>query len=166
MKNTFSIFAFLLAFIIGCQSNHKSNVGNLATWDDLGRSFVYSINSADQEKVDALYISKEEFAATFATDELDNLYKTIKNEFSKSTQVLFKELSDIQFVRMNTKFCPEAIVTKPGMNFGIASFIVETQAADNIRVIVLEDGMEREIKLDALVKIDNEWRLLSPVNIL
>ena len=67
---------------------------------------------------------------------------------------------------MNTKFCPEPIVTKPGMNFGFASFIVETQAADNIRVIVLENGVEREIKLDALVKVDNKWRLLSSVNIL
>ena len=65
------------------------------------------------------------------------------------------------------EFCPEPVPVKAGMEFGSGiKFGVDTLATDNIRVIASVDGIEREIKLDALVKVENNRRLFTLIAIL
>ncbi|MFC1735007.1 hypothetical protein ACFL1X_02755, partial [Candidatus Hydrogenedentota bacterium] len=132
------------------------------TIDELGAQFVAAVAMGDMAGLDRMYITPEEFKATFSGNDLDTLYASLQKAFHASLEKALPELQGAQFLRMNMKFCPEPISARPGTDFGSAVFKIKTLATDNIRAVVNVDGEEREIKLDSLVKVGDSWRLLSP----
>jgi len=99
--------------------------------------------------------------ATFSGNDLGNAYDKIFADVPKRLKKLAKETRGAKFEKMDLSMSPIA-QTKPGMNFGFASFSVETEATDNARVIAKQEDRLLTIKLDAMVKVGTSWRLLSP----
>jgi len=128
-------------------------------------SAASAAGAGDSERIQDMYITRDEFAATFRGRDLHTVYESVRGQFESSLGRVLPELTGARFVRMNLQFCPEPITVEPGTNFGVAEFAVATLATDNIRVIAAVDGAEQEVKLDALVKVGETWRLLSPVRL-
>jgi len=156
--------------LAGCQSSTEAPpeggvVSAASTVEELGRDFVTAAGAGDSERIQDMYITRDEFAATFRGRDLHTVYESVRGQFESSLGRVLPELTGARFVRMNLQFCPEPITVEPGTNFGVAEFAVATLATDNIRVIAAVDGAEQEVKLDALVKVGETWRLLSPVRL-
>ena len=132
------------------------------TPQDLGQQFVVGLNSGRPLEVERLYVSRADLESTFAGEGLGELHAEMLKGFRAAVTKLTTALEGAKYVRMNMEYCPEPIAAKEGTDFGRASFKRDTQALDNIRVIVNVGGEEREIKLDALVKVGDSWRLTSP----
>ena len=132
------------------------------TLDELGRQFVAAVAMGNIETLDQLYITSDEFEATFLGDDLDALHASLQEKFRASLKKALPRLQGAQFSRMNMEYCPEPIPARPGMDFGPLVFKTERLITDNTRVIVHVGGEEREIKVDSLVKVGDSWRLLSP----
>jgi len=132
------------------------------TPQDMGRQFVAGLSSGGPSDVERLYVSRADLESTFAGEGLEKLHAGMMKRFRDSVTQLTTALAGAKYVRMNMEYCPEPIAAKEGTDFGHASFKRDTQALDNIRVIVNAGGEEREIKLDALVKVGDSWRLISP----
>lgn len=166
MKIYFHIITiFVVVAFMGCQ-NYRPQEPQTMTLDELGKQFVKAAAVGDIDAIERMYITRKEFRMTFSGEGLDTLYDSLHEEFHTSLTKTVPRLEGAQFVRMNMKYCPEPISTRPGMNFGAATFRGETLATDNIRVIVKVGEEEREIKLDAQVKVGARWRLLSPIELL
>ena len=166
MKIYFHIITvFVVVAFIGCQ-DYGAQEPQTITLDELGKQFVKAAAVGDIDGIERMYITREEFRTTFSGEGLDALYELFHKEFYSSLTKTVPSLKGAQFVRMNMEFCPELISTQPGMNFGAVTFRGKTLATDNIRVIVKVGEEEREIKLDAQVKVEERWRLLSPIELL
>jgi hypothetical protein len=161
-------------FLWGCrkdepqeQETAKPSTQEGMSLDELGKQFVENASHENSEAIKKLFITQEELKATLTGTDIDATYLSMKEAFDASIESILPRLKGAEFVKMNMKFCPEPVPVKAGMNFGSGiKFSVGTQVTDNIRVIASIDGAEREIKLDALVKVDNNWRLFSPIEIL
>jgi hypothetical protein len=163
-----------IIFLCGCkndkpqeQETPKPSVQNVESLDELGRLFVQSASNEHGEAIAKLFITQEEFEATLTGENIDATYMSIKQAFEASIKEILPSLKGATFIKMNMKFCPEPIPVKAGMGFGSGiTFGVDTLATDNIRVVANIAGVEREIKLDALIMVDKNWRLFSPIEIL
>jgi len=163
VKKITPILAVLVAAgLAGCQSVCVKGPPPATTLDELGTQFVAAVAVGNIEALNQMYITPDEFKATFSGSDLDTLHASLQEAFNASLKKALPELQGSQFLRMNMKYCPEPVPARPGMDFGPVVFKVETLATDNIRVIVKVGGEEREIKLDSLVKVGDSWRLLSP----
>ena len=140
---------------------------SVETLDELGKRFVESASSQNGEAIMKLFITQDELKATVTGANIDATYLSIKQAFEASLQEILPSLGGSKFEKMNMDFCPEPVPVKAGMDFGSGiSFAVDTLATDNIRVIADVAGDKREIKLDALIKVGNNWRLFSPIEVL
>ena len=163
-----------IMFLCGCKEDKpqeqeipKPSAQNVESLDELGKLFVESAGNEDGEAILKLFITQDESKATLIGENLDATYISIKQAFEASIQEILPSLTGATFIKMNMKFCPEPIPVKAGMGFGSGiTFGVDTLATDNIRVVANVAGVEREIKLDALIKVGNNWRLFSPIEIL
>ena len=161
-------------FLSGCKKDNsqeqeplKPPTQNVDSLDELGKRFIESASNENGEAIQKLFITQDELKATLTGANIDATYSAIKEAFEASVQKILPSLKGSKFIKMNMKFCPKPIPVKPGMSFGSGiTFGVDTLATDNIRVIVDVGGVEREIKLDALIKVGNNWRLFSPIEIL
>lgn len=156
--------------LLGCQNSTDAPPQGgaertVSTLEELGRQFVTAAAAGDSEKILEMFITRDEFGSTFRGSDLDAPYESLHQQFQNSLGNVLPELTGAQFVKMNLQFCPEPISVEPGTNFGLAKFAVATLSTDNIRVIADVNGEEREVKLDALVKIGEAWCLLSPVSL-
>ena len=156
---------FVVMAFTGCQNDRPQEL-QTTSLDEFGKEFVKAVAVGDIDGIDRMYITPKEFRTTFSGKDLDTLYESSHETFYASLTKTLPSLKGVQFVRMNMEYCPEPISTRPGMNFGVADFRGETLATDNIRVIVKVGEEEREIKLDALIKVGARWRLLSPIELL
>ena len=159
------VFAVAVS-LAGCQSSTEAApqggaVSTASTVEELGRHFVTAAAAGDSERIQDMYITRDEFAATFRGTDLHTLYESIRGQFENSLGRVLPELTGARFVRMNVHL----LTVEPGTNFGLVEFAVATLATDNIRVIADVDGAEQEVKLDALVNVGETWRLLSPVSL-
>ena len=170
------ILAITLSFIFlsGCNKDNPQEqepptppTQNVDSLDELGKRFIESASNENGEAIQKLFITQDELKATLTGANIDATYSSIKEAFEASLQEILPSLKGSKFVKMNMEFCPEPVPVKAGMSFGSGiTFGVDTLATDNIRVIANVAGVEREIKLDALIKVDNNWRLFSPIEIL
>jgi len=162
MKLTSICSIVCLLGLFGCNNKAPKAISTLSL-DELGEKFIVAANAGDLSAINSLYITQEEFIATFSGDGIDTLYQTIRPAFDTSISQILPSLKGAKYARMNMHFCPEPIQTEPGMDFGGAAFKISTLATDNMHVIANITGKTYDIKLDALVKVGDTWRLLSPV---
>jgi len=163
MKRICPSLAILMSVaVVGCHTGTVGRSPSYATPDDVGRQFVAGMSSGRIEAVEKVYIPLSEFEATFAGQGLPEVHETLVVEFRKSLGKMMRELKGATFVGMNMENCPEPILAPAGATFGLLTFERSTPALDNIRVFVEVAGTRKEIKLDALVKVGDSWRLVSP----
>ena len=163
-----------IIFLCGCkkdkpqeQETPKPSVQNVEFLDEFGRLFVENASNENGEAILKLFITQGELKATLTGENIDATYISIKQAFEASIQEILPSLKGATFIKMNMEFCPEPVPVKAGMGFGSGiTFGVDILATDNIRVVANIAGVEREIKLDALIKVENNWRLFSPIEIL
>ena len=172
-----SILVVTLSIILlsGCKNDNppqedartKPLTQQVVSLDELGKQFIKGASSQSDEDIKKLFITQEELKATLTGNDIDATYLSLKKDFDTSIQNTLPSLDGAEFIKMNMEFCPEPVPVKAGMEFGSGiKFAVDTLATDNIRVIASVAGVEREIKLDALIKVGDNWRLFSPVEIL
>lgn len=155
---------------LGCQSltpddPKQGAVTKASTPEELGKQFVAAAATGDMRRIGKLYVTREEFRATFEGQDLDSSYDLIYGKFEAAVADVLPHLANAEFVRMNLEYCPEPLRTEPGMNFGFLKCAVSTLVTDNIRVVATVQGEEQEVKLDAVIQVGEEWRLLSPVSL-
>jgi hypothetical protein len=134
-----------------------------ATPEEVGKRVITHLAAGETESLAALFISTDEFKATFGNLELEHFaHSELKRDFMARVKERIPQFHSAQFVRMNMKHCPQPIRAKAGTDFGGGAFKVDTFVLDNVRVIAKVDGRERELRLDAMVKTDDGWKIISP----
>ena len=127
----------------------------------IGRAFVEAVAEKRLDDAKKLFITKKELLATFSGNDLGNFYDKVYADVPKKLKLLAEETNGAKYEKMDLSMSPIA-QTKPGMNFGFASFSIETEATDNARVVAKQEDRLLTIKLDAMVKVGPSWKLLSP----
>ena len=163
MKNmTLSLVVIGLLGLAGCKTGGVA-IRSTATPEDVGKQVIAHLAAGEAESLAAMFISTEEFHAMFGTLELEHFtHSELKRDFMARVKERIPQFHSAQFVRMNMKHCPQPILAKAGTDFGGDAFKVDTFVLDNVRVIAEVDGRERELRLDAMVKTDDGWKIISP----
>jgi hypothetical protein len=131
------------------------------TPEAIGRAFVTAVTEKRFDDATKLFITKKEFLATFAGDDLSKVYDHMFTDLRKRLKKLSGTIRGAKYSKMDLSMSPIA-KTKPGMDFGSARFIIATEATDNTRVVVRIENHLRSVKLDAMVKVGGTWKLISP----
>ncbi len=131
------------------------------TPEAIGRAFVTAVTEKRSDDAAKLFITKKEFLATFAGDDLSKMYDHMFADLRKRLKKLSGTIQGATYSNMDLHMSPIA-KTKPGMNFGCGRFIIITEATDNTRVVVKIENRLRSVKLDAMVKVGDTWKLISP----
>ncbi len=135
--------------------------------EDAARQVVEALSKGDLGKAEAAFITREEFARTFAGAEADRAYEKLHGLFVESLKLLGPELAGARFVRMDMHFAREPVKVPAGKNFGMPGLDLreDTWALDNVQAVINVEGREGSLILDAMVEVNGSWRLLSPLDI-
>jgi hypothetical protein len=136
------------------------------TVEDLGRAFVAAIAEGNRAALKALYITPEEFRTVFAGENVEQAYTSISQAFDASLEQPLAELRNAKYRALDWHFAKEPRETQPGHPFGPLQTQVPVVATDNLRVSITTAGVKRSVKLDTVIKVGTQWRLLSPVTLL
>ena len=88
-------------------------------------------------------------------------YARLAKRFKDSLKGLRPQMRGAKYVRMDTRFRLKPSSKEAGQRLGPLRLTRKTFAFDNVRAVVLIDGVERRLKLDELIKIGDSWRLLD-----
>jgi len=137
-----------------------------STPEKVGRQFVEAMSRGDVERAKKLNISKEEFASIFASENLDEEFTKLTERQDKALAELKPKLEGAEFVRMNMQFTKAEPVTIPaGTKFGAFTATGDIKVIDNVHVVIKVDDQYKDLKLDELYKIGDNWRLLDAVTL-
>jgi len=173
MKTRMHALAVAICIILGvalinsatfAQEKVETKVKPVAVYktpEAIGRAFVAAVAEKRLDDAKELFITKKELLATFSGNDLGNVYEKVYADVPKRLKLLAEEINGAKYEKMDLSMSPIA-QTNPGMNFGFASFSVETEATDNARVVAKLEDRLLTIKLDAMVKVGASWKLLSP----
>ena len=135
------------------------------TYEDAGRMFVEAMRAGDLDTAKSLFISREEFESIFSGLDLTAFYDRLWNGFVESIETVQPEMRGARFIRMDMSNAIEPIPVQPGHDFGPVLVTTEVLMLDNVHVMISAAGRSMDLKLDAMVKVGDSWRLLNPVEL-
>ncbi|MFP6583610.1 MAG: hypothetical protein VCD00_13790 [Candidatus Hydrogenedentota bacterium] len=161
----------LVAFtftLVGCQ--HGVATGRMSqavtgTPEALTRQFVDAMDTGDRGAVHHLFISYDELASLFESADFNGTYDAMEERFNASLGGLHSKMQGAQFVRMDMSFAGDPILIGQGEEFGPLTLRADTLILDNVHAVLLIDGVEKDLKLDEMIRVNGSWRLLDTVEL-
>lgn len=143
--------------VVGCRQEPGK------TPEDVAHQFVQAMGDGKLDEAERLFISRQEFVSLFSDPNLDDYYDQLAKRFKDSLNTLRPQMRGCEFVRINLAVEPSPL--EPGRRFGPVRVRAKTLAFDNVHAVVLINGVERDLKLDELIKVDDSWRLVDAVSL-
>lgn len=153
---------FVAAILFAGCSRPEPKVFTPASPQAVGETAVMALSVGDSIGIDKLFMSQEEFDATFSgANNTTDIYNKLKQDYLASAESLAPQMRGARFVGIDWSQSGGQTVLEEGRSFGPLLFRHPTTGINNVGVIVDVGGQQREIKLDVMFMTANGWRLMS-----
>jgi len=130
--------------------------------EELGRFVTNALATGDIEKVQKAFISESEFLEYFVAPNGNKDYPIFSERFSKSALEQFApKVKGMRFIEVDQDSIEDPFEVSQGHEFGPFKFATRTRVLDGVCVTVEKQGRKYSIRLDEMIEVNGEWRLID-----
>jgi hypothetical protein len=132
------------------------------------RSFVTALSAGDREEAAKLFMPRDVFEKTFATDNLDAYYASLKQSFDESLASTIDGLKGAKAVDAQMESDPQPGKLPSGSHVGEARLTRDTTVLNDLSVIVESDedpSKEVAVHVERLIQTEQGWFAIDPIEV-
>jgi len=146
----------------GASSSRSESADPDLSYEDLARQTVEALGSGDIEKVESLFVSKEDFLSLVSGENGSTLYEARYKSFVDTLPALASRAKGMLFVEIDMDNTSKPRMITPEMTAKQPTPLLKSiLTVGTVYVTTTIDGTQHNLSIGEMVKIGDSWRLIG-----